>query len=230
MKVALAQIACAWGDTSGNLKKIEMFSSQARLRGVDLVAFPELTISGIYKHPDIKKIAESLDGPSVRQVSRLARSLALYIGFGFTEKAAPLPFNTYCLADPRGELAGVYRKIYIPKLEVPFWQAGKDRPVFQVAGKQLAIAICWDATKEVLLSYYARNKAEIVLMPHAWDADPIDSSGKDLNYDSMDELIGLAKAGKLAGWKTYSQMKKYFYNYSDLTAVLFPPFNSIFCA
>ncbi|OGF99608.1 MAG: hypothetical protein A3F83_13690 [Candidatus Glassbacteria bacterium RIFCSPLOWO2_12_FULL_58_11] len=218
MKIALAQIACAWGDIPGNLNKIERFSRQARSRGAGLIAFPELTVSGIFKHPDVKRIAEPADGPSVRRVAGLARSLEMYIGFGFSEKAEPLPRNAYCIADPRGRIVALYRKNYIPRLEVPFWQGGKEHPVFQVAGKRLAIAICWDATQEELLQYYARNRAEIVLMPHAWDSDPLDPEGRELNYNSMQELIALAEAGKLAGWKSHAEMKKYFYSYIPVYA------------
>ncbi|MFH1071688.1 MAG: carbon-nitrogen hydrolase family protein [Candidatus Glassbacteria bacterium] len=213
MKIALAQIFCPWGDRSGNLRKIEWFSRQARAAGAELVAFPELTVSGIFKDVRIKEIAEPLNGYSVKWVSALARSIGITIGFGFTEKAEPLPFNTYCLIDSRGKPAAVYRKIYIPRLEVPYWQGGRQRPVFRVAGKRLTIAICWDATQEELLAHYNRQKAEIVLMPHAWDSDPLDKNGKPLDYNSMAELINLADAGNLGGWKSFTEMRDYFYSY-----------------
>ena len=227
MLIALAQIACAWGDVKDNLKKIEIYSRQAKSLGADLVAFPELTVSGIFKHPDVKKVAEPVHGYSTAQVARLARSLGIIIGFGFTEKSEPLPFNTYCLIDPDGEIAALYRKNYIPRLEVPFWRGSSERPVFRVAGKRLAIAICWDATQEKLLAHYARHKAEILLLPHAWDSDPLDPDGNELNYDSMQELIELAAAGKLGGWKTYDQMKAYFYGYIPARAKQYR-FNAFF--
>ena len=211
IRVALAQIECPWADTQGNLERMAGWAERAKTGGADLIAFPELCVSGICKDDRLASISEALDGPSVAFVRSLARDLGLAIGFGFSEKTDGLPFNTYVVVEPDGSLAGVYRKNHIPKLEVPFWQAGTARPVFRALGCSMAISICWDNRHPDLLRHYARDGAEIVLMPHAWDADALDEDGTVIDYDSMEEIAArLGRTGHLR-WKTHDQMRAEFY-------------------
>lgn len=213
LKIALAQICCPWGDRRDSLERIASRSHQAALAGAHLVLFPELTVGGIVKAPAVADVAEAADGESVQAVSRLARELGIAIGFGFSEREGTRPFNTYCLIDSTGKLAGLYRKNSIPKLEIPFWRPGWEQPVFELCGRRMAVAICWDATRQDLLAAYAADGAEIVLAPHAWDSDPVDGDGHELSYDSMDELTELGAQGKVAGWKSYGQMRDFFHSY-----------------
>ena len=46
MRIALAQINVTVGDLAGNACKIREWIEQARVLGVDLLAFPELAVTG----------------------------------------------------------------------------------------------------------------------------------------------------------------------------------------
>jgi NAD+ synthase (glutamine-hydrolysing) len=46
LRVALAQINTTVGDLQGNADKVVEFAERAREQGADVVAFPELTITG----------------------------------------------------------------------------------------------------------------------------------------------------------------------------------------
>ncbi|MEM2884809.1 MAG: nitrilase-related carbon-nitrogen hydrolase, partial [Thermoproteota archaeon] len=46
MKVVMAQVNCTVGDIEGNIAKIREYIKMANERGADLVAFPELTVTG----------------------------------------------------------------------------------------------------------------------------------------------------------------------------------------
>ncbi len=213
MRVALVQMYCGWGELEANLCSMERFTRNAQAGGAEAVFFPELTITGIYKDDPVWTLAEDLDGPSVRRARDIARSAGVWLGFGFTERASPLPYNAYCVAAPDGQLAGVYRKNCIPRLEVPWWQGHSERPLFDVAGRRTGVAICWDTTQPDLLADYGARGAKIVLMPHAWDADPLAADGVDLPHDSMAELYEHQRAGRLAGWRTHDEMRAQFYGY-----------------
>jgi len=213
LRVALAQIHCPWADPRGNLERMATWAERARDGGAQLVAFPELCVSGICKDERLPSVTESLDGPSVASVRSLARRLGLAIGFGSSERADGMPLNAYPVVSPDGTLAGVYRKNHIPVLEVPFWQGHSARPVFSVLGRRVAVSICWDNKYPELLAHYARGGAEIVLMPHAWDSDALDEDGRVIDYQSMDEIVRyLGRTGSLR-WKTHDQMRDDFYGY-----------------
>jgi predicted amidohydrolase len=204
---------CGWGLVEENLARMATYAAEARRRGAEAVYFPELSVTGIYKDDRVFDLAQDLDGHHVRRALEIARSTGVWLGFGFTERGAPLPLNAYCLGTPAGELAGVYRKNCIPVLEIPWWQGHGERPVFDVAGRRVAVAICWDATQQDLLAEYGAKGTEIVLMPHAWDADPLASDGTDLPHSTMAELYEHQARGRLAGWRSHDEMRDQFYRY-----------------
>jgi predicted amidohydrolase len=213
MKIALVQMTCHWGAIERNIASMEVFTREARNAGAEMVVFPELSVTGIYKDDRVWDLAEDRNGPSVRRMCEIARECRLFVGFGFTEQAQPLPYNAYCVAGPDGSVAGIYRKNCIPILEVQWWQGHQERPVFPVAGRRFAVAICWDTTQPDLLAEYGGSKAEVVLMPHAWDADPLGADGRELQHNSMAELFEDYRSGKLCAWQSHDGMLEQFLRY-----------------
>ncbi len=206
VKVALAQIACSWGDIGSNLAKIEDFAARASEGGADWVLFPELAIPGIFKSPEVAGLSEPVDGPSMRQMCRLARRLSLAIGVGWSELTSGKPLNAYALIEPSGEVAGVYRKNQLPKLEVPFWQPHHARPIFSLSGHRIGVSLCWDNQYPEIPAGYAAGGARIIVMPHAWDSDALDRDGRVIDYNSMEEILDYHERTGWRAWKSYEQM------------------------
>jgi predicted amidohydrolase len=204
---------CPWADTRGNLERMAGWAERAREGGAELVVFPELSVPGICKDERLASVTETLDGPSVASVRSLARRLGLAVGFGLSEKTDGKPLNAYAVVEPDGTLAGVYRKNHIPVLEAPFWGAHSGQPVFAARGRRFAVALCWDNRHPELLSRYAREGAEIVLMPHAWDADALDEDGRVIDYQAMEEIVEYRRRAGRMRWKTHDQMRDDFYAY-----------------
>jgi predicted amidohydrolase len=189
------------------------WAERAKEGGAQLVVFPELCVPGICKDERLASVTETLDGPSVASARSLARRLGLAIGFGISEKADGKPYNAYVVVEPDGTLAGVYRKNHIPVLEAPFWQAHSGQPVFPARGRRFAVSLCWDNKYKELLAHYAREGAEIVLMPHAWDADALDEGGRVIEYRAMEEIVAYRRRTGRMHWKTHDQMRDDFYAY-----------------
>jgi predicted amidohydrolase len=213
VKVALAQIFSGWGEVGANRERMARFTERAAAGGARMVAFPELCVSGIYKDPRVAEIAEDLEGESVAFVRGLARGHGLAVGFGFSERAPVKPYNAYCLVGADGELAGVYRKNHVPELEVPFWQGHEAQPVFPLLGFSVGVAICWDNKYPELLAHYAHEGVDLVLMPHAWDSDALDTEGRVIDYHTMEEIVGYHARTGFRRWKTHDQMRDDFYAY-----------------
>jgi len=213
LRVALAQIHCPWADREGNLERMAGWAERAKAGGAELVAFPELCVPGICKDERLAFVTETLDGPSVASVRALARRLGLAVGFGFSERAEGKPYNAYAVVEPDGTLAGVYRKNHIPKLEAPFWQSHSEKPTFEALSRRLAISLCWDNKYPELLAHYAREGAEVVLMPHAWDSDALDEEGRVIDYDSMEEIVAYRERTGGMRWKSHDEMRDDFYGH-----------------
>lgn len=145
LRIGLAQINPTVGDLQGNRQKILDYISRARKLGVDLVAFPELAITGyppedLLLKPDF--IQANLD--CLKQIVAGTRSITAVVGF--VDSADDI-YNAAAIIHD-GALAGVYRKMYLPNYGVfdenRYFQAGTDYPVFTLQGTTIGINICED--------------------------------------------------------------------------------------
>jgi NAD+ synthase (glutamine-hydrolysing) len=145
LRIGLAQINPTVGDLPGNGQKILGYIGQARELGVDLVAFPELAITGyppedLLLKPDF--IRANLD--CLQQIVEEARSITAVVGF--VDSADDI-YNAAAIIHD-GALAGVYHKMYLPNYGVfdenRYFQAGTDCPVFVLQGTTVGINICED--------------------------------------------------------------------------------------
>src|SRR5207302_9131885 len=111
LRVALAQINPTVGDLAGNAQKIRDWMEKARAAGADLVAFPELALTGYPPEDLLLKPSFIRDNLAVLQelVSE-TRGIAAVIGFVDLEGDI---YNAAALAH-EGHLHGVYHKVYLP--------------------------------------------------------------------------------------------------------------------
>jgi NAD+ synthase (glutamine-hydrolysing) len=145
IRIALAQINATVGDLEGNARKIEGGIQQAREVGVDLLAFPELAITG-YPPEDLllmpRFVQQNLK--MVGEIAKAARGLTVLVGF--VDKKDDI-YNAAALIHD-GELAAVYHKIFLPNYSVfdedRYFQAGREVLVFELQGVKIGVSICED--------------------------------------------------------------------------------------
>jgi NAD+ synthase (glutamine-hydrolysing) len=145
LKVALAQINPTVGDIDGNARKIAGRIADAREQGAALAVFPELTLSG-YPPEDLLLKTSFLDrcAAALQEVAAQTHGIAALVGF---PEAAEDVYNAAAvLAD--GEVAAVYRKMYLPNYgvfdEQRYFQSGAEAGVFELNGIPIGITICED--------------------------------------------------------------------------------------
>jgi NAD+ synthase (glutamine-hydrolysing) len=145
LRVALAQINPTVGDIRGNARKIVERIGAAREQGAALVVFPELTISG-YPPEDLLLKTSFLDqvGTALEEVAAQARGIVALVGF--PESADDVYNSAAVLAD--GEVAAVYRKMYLPNYgvfdEQRYFQSGAEAGIFELNGVPIGVSICED--------------------------------------------------------------------------------------
>jgi len=112
--------------------------------------------------------AEEIPGPSTRLLGEKARRYGMYIVAGLTERDGKLDYNTAVLIDRRGEVAGRYRKVYLPREEIEGGLTPGDAcPVFDADFGRIGMMICWDAEYGDPARAMALKGAEIILVPAA---------------------------------------------------------------
>jgi NAD+ synthase (glutamine-hydrolysing) len=145
LRVALAQINPTVGDIRGNARKIADNTSAARDQGAALVVFPELTVSG-YPPEDLLLKTSFLDrvGEALEELAAQTRGIVALVGF--PERADDVYNAVAVLAD--GEVAAVYRKMYLPNYgvfdEQRYFQSGSEAGIFELNGIPIGVSICED--------------------------------------------------------------------------------------
>jgi len=146
LRVGLAQINTTVGDLEGNVQKILEHVDRAREMGVDIVAFPELTVTG-YPPEDLllrpSFVRENLD--ALQAVVRGCGGITSVVGFVNLDNGDI--YNAAAVIHD-GQQAGVYHKRFLPNYgvfdEFRYFRAGTESPVYTVAGVDMGVNICED--------------------------------------------------------------------------------------
>ena len=145
LRVALAQINATVGDIAGNAAKIAGRTAEARDEGAALVVFPELALSG-YPPEDLLLKTAFLEeaGAALEDLAAQTRGIVALVGF--PESADDVYNSAAVLAD--GEVAAVYRKMYLPNYgvfdEQRYFQSGAEAAIFELNGIPIGLSICED--------------------------------------------------------------------------------------
>ena len=147
LRIGLAQINVSVGDVEGNTRRVLDEIGRARVLSVDLIAFPELCLTG-YPPEDLLFRASFIEA-NLRALERVARAATgLIVVVGFVDRRDDIMNAAAVCHD--GVVAGVYHKQYLPNYGVfdedRYFQAGVETPVFELGpgGPMLAVNICED--------------------------------------------------------------------------------------
>jgi len=166
LRVAAAQLNLVVGDLDGNATRMLETYERAEREGCDLVAFPELAITGyppedlLLRPAFVAQAAEALE----KLAARTGRAAAVV---GFPEADGDL-YNAAAVC-ANGKVLGVYRKHLLPNYAVfdeerYFEPWSQDGPLFVIGGARVAVTICedaWSPSGPILTQ--AESGAELVI-------------------------------------------------------------------
>ena len=118
MHLALGQAPIALGDIDKNLEIMENLITDAQDKcdaEIDLIAFPELFITGYNLRDDYNKVAEKIPSQGKAQLGivKLAEKYNVHIATGIVEKVGKTLFNSAIVIGPKGYI-GHYQKQFLP--------------------------------------------------------------------------------------------------------------------
>ncbi len=145
LRVALAQINLTVGDLEGNTARIVHYLEMAREAGADLVAFPELALTG-YPPEDLllkpQFVKDNL--AALQKIALRTKGIAAVVGFVDADDDI---YNAAAILHD-GAVAGIYRKVYLPNYgvfdEQRYFCRGREQPLFVVSGVKVGVSICED--------------------------------------------------------------------------------------
>jgi predicted amidohydrolase len=165
MKVGLAQMDCKLGDLRANLERVRGFISEAKERKVELLVFPELSLTGYSIKSLVSEVAIRVDNSLIEDLKKESREISLVIGF--VEESREHNFYNSALYLEKGRIKHLHRKVYLPNYGV--WEEGKYLTsgerirAFLTLYEPMTILICEDAWHPILPYISALDGASIFI-------------------------------------------------------------------
>ena len=167
MRVAVAQVDCTLGDIDANVERAIKSVAAARAENVDLLVFPELSLSGY----SVGKVEEDLSirvsDPRLRRLAAEAGPMGLLIGF--CEDGAGVHTYNSAAYFQDGVLVHVHRKLYLPTYDIfeerKHFSPGQRLRAFDTSQDRCAILTCNDAWQPMLAFLAVQDGARLLLMP-----------------------------------------------------------------
>lgn len=167
LKVAAVCMNAVPGEPNRNLDRMESFVLEASAKDVDIICFPELSVTGyILKHPG--KIYDGADWASALErlihMSRYARLVIIAGLIEISEKSKP--YITQVVTSPDG-LIGLHRKTHLAPVERDVYGAGQELKVFSYGETTFGVQLCYEAHFPELSTIMALMNAHVLFFPHA---------------------------------------------------------------
>src|SRR5713226_1110060 len=203
VRVGLSQVNPTVGAVEANARLVIAGMERARALGCDIVAFPELVLTG-YPPEDLlfKPAFIEANLRALAEVARASRGLTAIVGY--VDKRDDI-FNAAAILHD-GVLAGTYHKQYLPNYGVfdenRYFQSGTESPVFTIGDTVIAANICediWYPTGPTTLQ--ALGGAELVVSINAspYHAGKGRFREKMLATRAADDLVCLAFVNTVGG-------------------------------
>ena len=147
LTVGLAQIDCRLGAVEANLERHLDWIAKARERQVELLLFPELSLTGYRLLHLTSRVAIRLeDSPVLDRLREETANMSVVVGL-VEEGNEGFLYNSAVLLH-QGEIAHVHRKLYLPTYgifqEGRFFGQGERLDLAPVNGDSLGLLICED--------------------------------------------------------------------------------------
>lgn len=224
-----------WNDKAASLDKVKSQIGEAAVQGINILVFPELSLSGYESNEDNtmhREFAETIPGPVTEEIAQLTRKLDIYVILGMPERDPDDVDTCYIscpLLGPEGFI-GNYRKLHLgtpPLFRESLCFAGGDSvPVFETRYGPVGIQICADFWVYPELSRILMLKgARIIVNSTA----SMNMPGRPFYITSMtaaratENLVYAASANLVGRENTLS-----YYGYSTIAGPAFPRFSSIY--
>jgi len=145
IRLALAQINSTVGDLEGNYQKVIEYINRATKKGAEIIAFPELSLTG-YPPEDLLLKPGFIDDNLEYLNKLIPYSKNITIIIGFVDKQDDI-YNAAAVLNNQ-QLAGIYHKHFLPNYGVfdenRYFQNGYENAVYILKDIRIGVNICED--------------------------------------------------------------------------------------
>ncbi|WP_064602747.1 nitrilase-related carbon-nitrogen hydrolase [Photobacterium sp. J15] len=168
LKVGIAQIAPVLGDVAANLEKHLQYIEAARKEGIELLLFPELSMTGYSLREKTLDVAMPLSADVLDELAAAAGDMA--VSFGFVEEASAGEFYNAQGMVKNGQLIHLHRKLNLPNYggleEAKWYSKGQGLELCELfSGWPTHTLICADLWNPALPHLAMLDKPALMLAP-----------------------------------------------------------------
>ncbi|NEY89742.1 nitrilase-related carbon-nitrogen hydrolase [Tabrizicola oligotrophica] len=167
MRLSVLQSPSPAGDIDAACAALEAALRAAAAAGADVLVAPEVFLPG-YNQSRIADLALARDGAVLARLSAAAKAGQTALVFGYAEALEGRVYNSALCFGPDGQTLAQYRKIqlYGPR-EKAIYFPGDAFVTFDLAGRKLALLICYDIEFAPHVAALAARGVEAILVPTA---------------------------------------------------------------
>ncbi|SNZ08920.1 NAD+ synthase (glutamine-hydrolysing) [Persephonella hydrogeniphila] len=203
LRIALAQINSTVGDLEGNTEKIIKYIKKAKEHEADIIAFPELAVTGY--PPEDLLLKPSFINKNLQCIHKIAAESKNIISIvGFVDKVEDIYNAAAVLLD--GSIVTVYHKNFLPNYgvfdEVRYFQRGNEIAILNIQGYKIGMSICEDIWyPENPINIQAIEGAELVININAspYHVGKVKEREDMLRVRARDNLISIAYVNLVGG-------------------------------
>jgi predicted amidohydrolase len=168
--VGVAQVAPRLGDVAANLAEYERLLREAKGRGIDLLVFPELSLTGYFLKDMVSTVALAPGAPTLKRLADLSRDTVAFVA-GLVEETPEYRFYNAAMLFEDGELRHVHRKVYLPTYglfdELRYLARGDRIAAFDSRFGRAALLLCEDLWHPSTSYIAALDRALTLIVPSA---------------------------------------------------------------
>jgi omega-amidase len=211
MKIALVSLNQKWENKIENLKQCEKYIVEGSKKKVELIIFPEMTLTGFTNN---LQIAEEYENSfTIKEFRRLAKENNIAIVFGMVIKSAQKGKNSLIVVDKNGEILDLYTKIHPFSFadEDKYFEAGRQIIKINFNNIKIGCSICYDLRFCNL--YSVMDDCDIIINIANWPAKRIDHWNTLLKARAIENqtyIIGVNRVGVDGNNLQYVESSKIF--------------------
>jgi predicted amidohydrolase len=198
MTIATVSLNQIWEDKKENLLLCEEYLKYASQEKVDLIIFPEMTLTGFSTNISLTAEDEN-NSESILQFSDLSKKYNIAIIFGVVIKDNNKALNKSILTDKNGNVKAKYSKIHPFSFsgEDKYFNGGNELEIVNLNDINIGLTICYDLRFPELYSALAK-KSDIIINIANWPEKRVDHWNTFLKARAIENqlfIIGVNRTG-----------------------------------
>ena len=197
MKISLIQYKPSKGDVDLNIKRHLKWIEKATKEDVDLIAFPELSLTG-YEPSLAKNLALEIHDARLQIFSKKAQEYNTIIIIGYPLKTKHGITIAMGIFYSDGSM-DTYSKQYLHKDEKQFFVGGHDTKIIRIGRWTIGLAICYESLQKEHFDSCLNNNVNLYLVSVCKHKDGIKKAVKyyeTLSKENLTPVLMVNSVGK----------------------------------